>query len=111
MWETKVEGRRVKKLIEVGCPLDRNVISTEEEKAKRYVPMKEELERMDPGTRVEIVTIVIGNTGLISKETVRNLDSLNIRLKAEALQKTAAIQTVKIVRNHTGRGEPEGQRR
>ena len=46
------------------------------------------------------VPIVVGNTGLVTTKAGPNLASLDLDLNLRALQKIAAMQTVRIVNLH-----------
>ena len=86
--------------MELGCPLDHNVIETEDEKDKKYSDLITELKKMRPGVPMRVAPIVIGNTGLVSDRANKHPDSLEIEVRLAALQKTAAMQTVRILNLH-----------
>ena len=96
IWEREKEIR----VIEIGCPLDKNVVSTEDEKTKKYGDLASELRRLKPEKTIKIIPIVIGNIGLVSVRAKEYLDSLELDLSLQALQKTAAIQTIRIINSH-----------
>ena len=87
-------------IIEIGCPLDKNVVTPEDEKTKKYGDLAEDLRRLRPGVEVKIVPIVIGNTGLVSKNAKEYLEKLEIETPLRALQKTAAMQTIRLMNMH-----------
>ena len=96
IWEKKEETV----VIEIGCPLDKNVISTEDRKTTNYGPLITELRKKRPGKSVRVVPIVIGVTGLVSQRAHENLDSLGLDLQLGMLQKIAAMQTIRILNQH-----------
>ena len=96
IWEKEKETV----IIEIGSPLDKNVISTEDEKTTKYANLMSELRKKRSGIAVRIVPIVIGATGLVSQRAEEYLASLNLDLHLGALQKIAAMQTIRILNLH-----------
>ena len=72
----------------------KNVTETEQTKQKNYVLLLNEIHRK---TRkfVRVLPIVIGNAGKTGQEAVRGLKEWSIN----NLQKTAAIETVRVLTN------------
>ena len=93
VWETPDEIN----IIEVGVPLDKNVIATEEEqKEQRYTDLKRYMARaFKKPTRV--TTVVIGHTGVITKRGVENIKSLDCDIQVHWLQKMVTNETANIV--------------
>ena len=64
--------------------------------------MKIELQRLG-NTSVEIVPIVVGALGAISRTLQKYLQKLNVTdIRASQIQKTVLLKTVNILRRHHG---------
>lgn len=88
-------------IIEIGCPLDRNVVETQDEKTKKYRDLETKIKQLrGEGTTTRTVPIVIGNTGMVTVDAERHLSELELDLSLETLQKTAAMQTVGMLNRH-----------
>lgn len=92
-------------LIEVACPLDKNVVVTEEEqKEPRYDDLSRQMQQAFK-KRVHPISIVIGNTGIVTERCEENLRYIDCDIKMEWLQKIAANETAALVTKLvTGRG-------
>ena len=92
------------KIVEVGVPLDMNVKRTEEEKTSKYMPLKIGLQRMYPQHKIEIISVVIGATGHVTKELRESIKKLGFgdkeaSLLISRLQERAVMGTVKIAKS------------
>jgi hypothetical protein len=91
---------RIATLVDIACPLDHNISTTESEKIRKYIDIAAEIKdlwklRETPKT----LPIVISTNGLISKNLIQNLKKLNINSSIiKLLQKTAILHTCNIVR-------------
>ena len=96
------KGQRKTTLIDIACPCDRNVNDKETEKVEKYQDLKIELQRLW-NTSVEIVPIVVGALGAISRTLQKYLQKLNVTdIRASQIQKTVLLKTVNILRRHHG---------
>ena len=91
-------------IVEVGVPLDVNVPRTESEKAEKYTPLMLGLQRLYPKFKIQVVPIVIGATGHITKNLKRHLVQLGFKEREvnpviSKLQERAIMGTVKIVKS------------
>ena len=83
-------------IIEVGCPCDGNVVTTQKMKAEKYVELAHDL-RTSTGKAVRVTSVVIGNTGLVAEGCKKYVEDLDIGLGVAWLQKIATVETIKIV--------------
>ena len=91
-------------IVEIGVPLDVNVPRTESEKAEKYTPLMLGLQRLYPKFKIQVVPIVIGATGHITKNLKRHLVQLGFKEREvnpviSKLQERAIMGTVKIVKS------------
>ena len=96
------------KIVEVGTPLDVNVAHVESEKFDKYMPLMLGLQRLYPEYRFQIIPIVIGAAGNITKNLSTNLAKLGIqaaKIKSLTiqLQERSIMGTVKIVKSALGK--------
>ena len=88
-------------ILEIGCPLDKNVTDTETEKATKYDALERDLRRQKTARgedgKIRTVPIAIGCTGLVTDKIKTYLNSLELDLKLVDLQKTAATHTIQIL--------------
>ena len=87
-------------VIEVGCPLDKNVVATEEVKSSKYGRLNNELYKQFGKTTVT-VPIVVGNTGVITEKFQAYVEQLEIGAQAHVIQKIATRVAVMIAKNLT----------
>ena len=92
----KKEKSRV--IVDIAVPGDCRVREKELEKIEKYHNLKMELKRQWSLKKVEIVTIVVGALGCISKGFSRWMDILGIKLSIGMVQKSVLLGTVRILR-------------
>lgn len=92
-------------IIEVSVPADSNVVESEQAKYSKYIPLMNQLVAVH-SKPTKIVPIVVGNTGLVSVNIQRYLQQIGISTPIQKLQKTAAMESVKILFNLLGRATP-----
>ena len=92
IWETPEEVR----IIEVGCPSDPRVSETQKEKEEKYIELQTELSKLRK-KKVVILTIVVGNTGVVASRAARNVATLGTNIDLGWLQKIALTETAKII--------------
>ena len=85
-------------IIDVAIPGDSRVNSKEEEKIEKYQNLKQEIIKMWGMRKVEIIPIVIGALGAISKKFTNWIKKLEISIKVEHMQKTSLLGTARILR-------------
>lgn len=90
-------------IIDIGCPLNHNLINTEVEKRNKYENLAIEIKHVWGMEQVKIVPIIITATGLVSTNLPNYLIQLGIQPNIiDALQKAVALQTCHIVRRFLG---------
>ena len=83
-------------IIDVGCPVDNNLILKRNEKLDNYSELQLEIARMwDKDTL--IVPIIIGALGSIPNDLECNLKKLDILYNVETLQKSVLLGTANIL--------------
>ena len=94
-----VEKENKKAIItDIGSPRDHRVHEKEGEKAEKYQELKREIKNVWRMRHVEVVPIVVGALGEVSKKLDPWLAKLGIAIKTGLLQKTAFLGTARILR-------------
>ena len=83
--------------VDFAVPFDRNVVSKEEEKVAKYKDLAAEVSRMHT-VKVEVVPIVVGTLGMVSKNLLGWLKRIGVDDVVGALQTSAIIGTSAILR-------------
>ena len=84
-------------LVDFSVPYDPNVARKEKEKLDKYKDLAAEVARMHK-VNVEVVPIVVGALGVVSKELIRWLNKLGVGDVVGGLQTSAIIGTAAILR-------------
>ena len=84
-------------LVDFAVPFDRNVVLKEEEKVAKYRDLAAEVCRMH-SVKVEVVPIVVGALGMVSKNLIGWLKKIGVDDVVGALQTSAIIGTSAILR-------------
>jgi len=86
--------------LEVSCPGDVNVVLKEEEKIRKYLPLASDFHLMYD-MAVEVVPIVFGHTGVVSKKCVKYLQKIPGYCESlfTTLQKATILGTIHILRS------------
>ena len=79
-------------------PDDVRVGEKELEKVEKYQELKREIGRLWKLKHVEIVPVVIGALGSVTKDFERWIRKLGIAYNIEVMQKTALLGTARILR-------------
>ena len=85
-------------IVNIAVPGDCRVREKELEKIEEYQNLKIELKRLWSLKRVEIVPVVVGALGCISKGFSRWMDILGIKLSIGMVQKSVMLGTARILR-------------
>ena len=83
---------------DIDIPDDKNVGVKEEEKIQKYDELKWEIKELWSMKRVDVVPVVIGALGTVSKKLEKWIDRIGIKLNIEHLQKTSILGTARILR-------------
>ena len=74
-------------IIDVAIPGDCRICETEIEKIEKYQNFKRELKRLCSLKKVEVVLVIVGALGCISKDFSGWMDTLGIKLDVGMVQK------------------------
>jgi len=85
-------------IVDIAVPGDCRVREKELEKIEKYQNLKIELKRLWSLKKVEIVPVVVGALGCISKGFSRWMDILGIKLSIGMVQKSVLLGTARILR-------------
>ena len=84
-------------LIDVATPADKNVVQKEAENKLKYKTLFIEVQRMwNP--KCTIVPVIIGTTGIVTRNLRNNLEAVPGKHSIDSLQKTAILGTSHILR-------------
>jgi len=84
-------------LVNVAIPADRNVVQKEAEKKLKYKNLCIEIQRMW-NLKCTIVPVIIGATGIVTRNLRKNLETVTGKHSIDSLQKTAILGTSHIIR-------------
>ena len=93
-------------MVDFSVPCDSNVAKKENEKIDKYKDLAAEFARMN-GVKVEVVPLVVGALGVVSKDLVRWLKRIGIGDIVGELQTAAVIGTVAILRKVLDGGDSD----
>ena len=85
-------------LIDPSCPFDTRIEGKEEEKCANYNELKYEIARIWKLKEVDVVPVVIGALGTVTKKFKKWIDQLELKLTVEELQKPCLLGTARILR-------------
>ena len=85
-------------IIDIAVPADENVDRKEKEKVDKYQDLKREIKRLWKLKKVEVVPVVIGSLGSVTKGFEKWIQKLEIPCDVGVLQKTALLGTARILR-------------
>ena len=85
-------------IIDVALPGDCRIREKEIEKIEKYQNLKRELKRLWSLKKVEVVPVVVGALGCISKGFSGWMDTLGIKLNVGMVQKSVLLGTARILR-------------
>jgi hypothetical protein len=84
-------------LIDLAIPANRNVVQKEAEKKLKYKSLSIEIQRMW-NLKCTIVPVIIGATGIVTRNLRKNLETAPGNHSIDSLQKTAVLGTSYIIR-------------
>ena len=85
-------------IIDIAVPVDVNVEEKEMEKVEKYQELKREIKRLWKLKKVEVVPVVIGALGCVTKGLEKWIEKLEISCNLGVLQKPAFLGTARILR-------------
>ena len=86
------------KVVDIAVLGDSRIGKKELEKMEKYDDLKREIKRMWTMRKIEIIPIVIGALGAISRKLDKWIEKLDVQIRIELLQKTALLGTARILR-------------
>ena len=89
---------RVCLIVDIAVAADRRVEEKEQEKVEKYQDLKREIGRMWEIRKVQIVPVVIGALGSVSKGFDKWIEKLDIQCNFVDMQKTELLGTARILR-------------
>jgi len=88
----KNKNKKICTLIDVAIPADRNIVQKEAEKKLKYRSLCIEIQRMW-NLKCTIVPVIIGATGIITRSSKKNLETIPGKHSIDSPQKTAILGT------------------
>ena len=85
-------------IIDVAIPGDCRIREKEIEKIEKYQNLKRQLKRFWSLKKVEVVPVIVGALGCISKSFSGWMDKLGIKLNVRIVQKSVLLGTARILR-------------
>ena len=85
-------------LIDPACPFDTRIEKKEEKKCSNYCDLKYEIARMWRMKDVEVIPVVIGTLGTVTKQFEKWIQKLDLEITVEMLQKPCLLGTARIIR-------------
>ena len=89
---------KVCKIIDIVIQGDSRVAEKEREKVEKYQDLKQEISRIWSIKKVEVIPVVVGALGTITKNLDKWIEKIGIKIKTEHLQKTAILGSARILR-------------
>ena len=94
-----VEKEKIKAIIvDIASPWDHRGYEKEVEKIEKYQDLKREIRRLWGIRHLEVVPVVVGALGVVSKRLDASLEKLGVTIRTGPLQKTALLGTARILR-------------
>ena len=85
-------------IVDIASPWDHRVYEKEGEKIEKYQDLKREIGRLWGIRHLEVVPVVVGALGVVSKRLDAWLEKLGVTIRTGLLQKTALLGTARILR-------------
>ncbi len=85
-------------IVDIASPGDNRVCDKEQENIEKYQDLKREVARFWSMKKVEIVPVVVGILGAITKKMKSWLEKIGIEIRTVLLQKTALLGATRILR-------------
>ena len=89
--------KRPCRIVDFTLPADHSIKLKESEKRNKYLALARELKKTMK-LENEVIPVVIGTFGTVTKELVQRLEDLEIRGQVKTVQTTALLQSVRIPR-------------
>eukprot|EP00794_Sanderia_malayensis_P016665 gene16665-biopygen14077 len=89
---------KLTKIIDIAIPGEARVVEKEREKIDKYRPLRDEIARLWSMRKVEIIPVVVGALGAVSKQFEAYVEAIGIKMNVEHAQKTALLGSARILR-------------
>ena len=86
-------------IVDIAVPRDSRIREKELEKMEKYGDLKREVKRMWAMRKIEVILIVVGALGAVSRKLSNWIEKLDVHMRVERLQKTALLGTARILRS------------
>ena len=101
IWDTQ---NKTCKIVDICVPLDINVELRHTTKVDNYAPLVDQLQRLYPQYKYQMIPVIIGAMGTVPKTLRGNLTRVGVPEDAiksliERVQRLALLGTLKIVKN------------
>ena len=84
--------------MDIASPWDHRVYEKESAKIEKCQDLKMEIRKLWAMRRVEVVPVVVGALGAVTKRLNTWLDKLGISMNTDLLEKTALLEAARILR-------------
>ena len=84
-------------IIDIACPLDRNIKEKEQEKITKYQDLKREIERLWK-VRAKVIPVVVGSLGAVTEKHQSYTRAIDDNISTRDLQKATLLGTAQILR-------------
>ena len=95
---TVIDKKSKKLLIDPTYSFDTPIEKKEEEKCTNYSELKYEIAKIWKMRKVEVIPVVIGALGTVTKHFEKWIEKVDLDLTIEALQKPCLLGTARIIR-------------
>ena len=85
-------------IIVIASPGDKRVVEKEQEKIEHYSDLKRELKKIWKCSHIEIVPIIVGALGIVSKNLEGWMKKISLKSSTAQLQKATLLGTARILR-------------
>ena len=92
------KAKKEYKIIDIAVPNDVRVGTKEQEKVEKYQDLRREIEILWGMKKTEVIPIVVGALGMISKKLEIWIKKIGIKIRTETLQKSTLLGTARILR-------------
>ena len=85
-------------IIDIAVPGVTRIKLKEQEKIEKYQDLKGEIARLWCLRRVNVIPVVVGALGCVTKEVEQYIEKIGIKIRIEVIQKTALLGTARTLR-------------
>ena len=85
-------------IIDIAVPGDTRIKLKEQEKIEKYQDLKREIARSWCLRRVNVIPVVVGALGCVTKEAEQYIEKIGINIRTEVIRKTALLRTARTLR-------------